>query len=120
MSLRYLADGPGVSKIYLGLQESYFRMTWITHLFDQPPRHQGRALAAKAPRAVTPPTRPSPVCSRTPRDDIAVGAAQRRVGLRAKQRVPLGDRRERRSRAVDQQLVIFIAPLANDLPTVAN
>jgi glucose-6-phosphate dehydrogenase assembly protein OpcA len=52
--LRYLADDPEVSKIYLGLQETYFRMTRIRRLFDQPLRQQGRDLAAKgSPRRDT-------------------------------------------------------------------
>jgi hypothetical protein len=95
-----LADGPGVSKLYLCLQEAYFRMTWIRPLFDQ-----------RDPRQFV---------GEGHDDDIAVGAAQRRFGLPAERRVPLGDIRRRRSRAVDQQLVIFIAPLANDLPRMTN
>jgi hypothetical protein len=47
--LRYLADDPKVSKTYLCLQETYFRMTRIRRLFDQPPRQQGVTWPQKAP-----------------------------------------------------------------------
>jgi hypothetical protein len=65
LSLRYLADDLGGSNIYLGLQEAYFRMTWIRRLFDQLPVTKGMPWPHKAPRAATPPTRSSPVCWRT-------------------------------------------------------
>jgi hypothetical protein len=115
-----LADGPDVSKIYLGIQEAYFRMTWIRRLFDHPPRHQERALAAKgSPRRNTAHATLAGLLANAMTTTLRWARLSGALAYRPSG-VSSWAIEGSAARAVDQQLVIFIAPLANDLPPVAN